>query len=40
VDATIQLYNQTPLGTAEINDVPTHGVLAAKLEPPESESPQ
>jgi len=40
VDAAVQFHNQPPLGTAEINNVLTYGVLAAKLEALESESPQ
>jgi hypothetical protein len=40
VDAAVQFHNQTPLGAAEINNVPTHGVLTAKLEAVKSESPQ
>jgi hypothetical protein len=40
VDASVQFHNQPPLGAAEINNVLTHGVLAAKLEAVQSESPQ
>jgi hypothetical protein len=40
MDAPIEFHDQTPLGTAEINHVLTHGVLTAKLEALESESPQ
>jgi hypothetical protein len=29
----VQFHNQVALGTAEIDDVLTHRVLAAKLEP-------
>jgi hypothetical protein len=40
VDAPIQFHNQTPLGAAEIDNVPARSVLAAKLKASESESPQ
>jgi hypothetical protein len=40
VDTPIKLHNQTSLGAAKINDVATHGVLAAELGAAESESPQ
>jgi hypothetical protein len=40
VDAAVQFHNQTPLGAAEVYNILTHGVLAAKLEAVESESPQ
>jgi hypothetical protein len=40
VDATIQFHNQAPLGAAEINNVPTHGVLAAEFKALEPEGPQ
>jgi hypothetical protein len=40
VNTSVQLDNQTPLGTAKIDDVQTHCVLATKFEAPESESPQ
>jgi hypothetical protein len=40
VDAAVHFHNQTPLGAAEVNNVLTQGVLAAKLEAFEPESAQ